>query len=111
MERGTKNLFIYSCSKYLLSTCHMPDTVVPGTVDAVVNRRENPNLLKFISFPFTSYLYLSHALGGLGGMLCMERGNTSLQGEVALSPDGQSRDPHTLEGAGHLMSRWRCWRG
>ena len=106
MERGTK--FIYSCSKYLLSTCHKPNT---GTVDAVVNKKENPNFLKFISFPFTSYLYLSHALGGLGGMLCMERGNTSLQGEVALSRDGQSRDPHTLEGAGHLMSRWRCWRG
>lgn len=29
-------------------------------------------------------LYLSHALGGLGGVLCMEKGTTSLQGEVAL---------------------------
>ena len=32
-ERATKNLIIYSFNKYLLSTCHIPKSVVLGTVN------------------------------------------------------------------------------
>lgn len=38
MERGTKNLSIYSFDKYLLCTCHMSSTVVLGTMAMAVNK-------------------------------------------------------------------------